>query len=104
VPYETFLIQTVEAEPAIPMPELASRLLEEYGVMAAPAMLSRFLCERGFTYKNQLMAAECARADVRDERRVWQAQRQPRMRYEPHRLVFRFAALRVSTRPTSTPR
>jgi transposase len=34
------------------------------------------------------MAAECARADVRDERRVWHAQRQPRMRQEPHRLVF----------------
>nr|WP_245435779.1 IS630 family transposase [Microvirga calopogonii] len=34
------------------------------------------------------MAAECARADVRDERRVWRAQRQPRMREQPHRLVF----------------
>ena len=34
------------------------------------------------------MAAECARADVRDERRVWHTQRQPRMRQEPHRLVF----------------
>ena len=34
------------------------------------------------------MAAECARADVRDERRVWQGQRQPRMREQPHRLVF----------------
>ncbi len=34
------------------------------------------------------MAAECARADVRDERRVWHAHRQPRMRQEPHRLVF----------------
>ena len=34
------------------------------------------------------MAAECARADVRDERRVWHAQRQPRMRQDPHRLVF----------------
>ena len=34
------------------------------------------------------MAAECARADVRDERRVWHAQRQPRMRQETHRLVF----------------
>src|SRR3712207_3786159 len=34
------------------------------------------------------MAAECARADVRDERRVWHAQRQARMRQEPHRLVF----------------
>ena len=34
------------------------------------------------------MAAECARADVRDERRVWHTQRQPRMRQQPHRLVF----------------
>src|SRR3954469_23841130 len=34
------------------------------------------------------MAAECARADLRDERRVWRHQRQPRMRQEPHRLVF----------------
>ncbi len=34
------------------------------------------------------MAAECARADVRDERRVWHARRQPRMREQPHRLVF----------------
>jgi hypothetical protein len=34
------------------------------------------------------MAAECARADVRDERRVWTSQRQVRMRQEPHRLVF----------------
>jgi transposase len=38
--------------------------------------------------KKHLMAAECARADVRDERRVWHAQRQPRMREQPHRLVF----------------
>src|SRR3712207_7723255 len=38
--------------------------------------------------KKHLMAAECARAAVRNERRVWQAQRQPRMRQEPHRLIF----------------
>ena len=34
------------------------------------------------------MAAECARAAVRDERRVWRGHRQPRMREQPHRLVF----------------
>jgi len=51
VPYETFLIQTVEAEPAITMPELAARLLDEHGIVAAPAMLSRFLCRCGFSYK-----------------------------------------------------
>ncbi len=86
--YETFLIQTVEAEPAITMPELAARLLNEHGIVAAPAMLSRFPCRRGFTYKKHLMAAECARADVREERRVWRTQRQVRMREQPHRLVF----------------
>ncbi len=51
VAYETFLVRTVEAEPAITMPELAARLLEQHGMVAAPAMLSRFLCRRGFTYK-----------------------------------------------------
>ena len=33
-------------------------------------------------------SAECARADVRDERRVWRTTRQVRMREQPHRLVF----------------
>ena len=51
VAYESFLIQTIEAEPAITMPELAARLLEQHGVGVAPAMLSRFLCRRGFSYK-----------------------------------------------------
>ncbi len=50
-PYETFLIQTVEVKPDITMPELAARLLEEHGVVAAPAVLSRLLCRHGFTYK-----------------------------------------------------
>ncbi len=50
-PYEAFLIQTVEAKPDITMPELAARLLEEHGVVAAPAALSRLLCRHGFTYK-----------------------------------------------------
>ena len=34
------------------------------------------------------MAVERARAGVREERRVWTGQRQPRMRQQPHRLVF----------------
>jgi transposase len=51
VPYEAFLIQTVETKPAITMPELAARLLEEHGIVAAPAALSRLLCRHGFTYK-----------------------------------------------------
>src|SRR3954451_6106576 len=51
LPYEAFLVQVVEAEPAITMPELAARLLAERGVTAAPAVLSRLLCRLGFTYK-----------------------------------------------------
>jgi transposase len=62
VPYESFLIQTVEARPAITMPELAARLLDEHGAVAAPAMLSRFLCRRGFTYKIYGPAVRCKRA------------------------------------------
>jgi len=50
-PYEAFLIRTVEAKPDTTMPELAVRLLEEHGVVAAPATLSRLLCRHGFTYK-----------------------------------------------------
>ena len=33
-------------------------------------------------------SAECARADVRDERRVWRDHRQVRMREQPHRPAF----------------
>lgn len=45
------LIGTVESEPDITMPELAARLMASHGVEATPAMLSRFLCRHGFTYK-----------------------------------------------------
>ena len=64
VAYESFLIQTVEAAPAITMPVLAVRLLEEHGIVTAPAMLSRFLCQRGFTYK---ITSDCG--GVRTRRR-----------------------------------
>ena len=46
-----FLEQVFEAAPDITMPELAARLVEATGVKAAPAVLSRFLCRLGFTYK-----------------------------------------------------
>ncbi len=50
-PYEAFLVQIVEAQPDITMPDLAARLREKHGVVAAPASLSRLLCRCGFTYK-----------------------------------------------------
>jgi transposase len=52
VPYQTFLVQMVEAKPDITMPELAARLWEEHGISAAPATPSRLLCRHGFTYKS----------------------------------------------------
>lgn len=50
-PYLDYLIQEVEAQPDVTMPELARRLASEHGVTAAPASLSRVLCQAGFTYK-----------------------------------------------------
>lgn len=50
-PFETFLIDEVERQPDITMPELAAKLLDIHGMTADPAVLSRFLCKRGFTYK-----------------------------------------------------
>ena len=50
-PFEMFLVRAVEAQPDITMPDLAARLLEKHGVVAAPATLSRLLCRHGFTCK-----------------------------------------------------
>ena len=45
------LIQWVEAEEDITMPELATKLLAERGVVAHPASLSKFFLKQGFTVK-----------------------------------------------------
>jgi len=47
-----FLKAEIEATPDKTMPELAAELLEEHGIRATPAMLSRHLIHRlGYTYK-----------------------------------------------------
>jgi transposase len=51
VPFEPFLIGTVEPQPDMTMPELVELLRANHGVRATPAMLSRFVGQRGFTYK-----------------------------------------------------
>jgi transposase len=83
-----YLIAVVEAQPDITMPELSARLHGERGVVAAWASLSKLLCRAGFPYKKQLMASECARADVAERRKLWIDHRQPFMRRNPGRLVF----------------
>jgi transposase len=45
------LIAWVEAEPDITMPELASKLKAESGLIVHPASLSRVLVAAGFSYK-----------------------------------------------------
>ena len=50
-PHAGFLVAAIEDQPDITMPELSAALLQAHGIMADPAVLSRFLCRRGFTYK-----------------------------------------------------
>lgn len=49
--YLAQLIQWVEAEPDITMPELAAKLAAATGVVAHPASLSRVLLTAGFSFK-----------------------------------------------------
>ncbi|WP_165972869.1 IS630 family transposase [Martelella mediterranea] len=86
--FEQFLIDVVEAQPDITMPELAKHLFETHQMKAAPAEFSRFLCRCGFSYKKTLLASECERADIAEARRTWRQSRQPKMREQPGRLVF----------------
>jgi transposase len=51
--HASFLIAAVEAQPDLTMPELSARLAAERAVTVAPAMLSRFLCRHGFSYKKK---------------------------------------------------
>ena len=67
-------------------PEPAARLVQTTGMRAAPAVLSRFLCRLGFTYK-ALMASECARVDIAEQRNLWITRRQPLMGLKPHRAL-----------------
>ena len=53
----------------------------------APLRCPGFCARQGSVIKKNLMASEQERADVKEARRAWIA-RLPRMRLEPHRLVF----------------
>src|SRR5262245_59778524 len=50
-PYVTALLEWVEAEPDITMPELAAKLKAEKDVTAHPASLSRVLRKAGLSFK-----------------------------------------------------
>jgi len=56
-PYLTALLDWVEAEPDITMPELAARLQAEKAITAHPASLSRVLLKAGLSFKKNTAGA-----------------------------------------------
>jgi transposase len=63
-----FLKAEIETTPDMTMPELAAKLLEEHGIRATPAMLSRYLIHRlGCTYKK---TPDCDRATPQEGARL----------------------------------
>src|ERR1700728_2534377 len=87
-PHRVFILRRVAEKDDISMPELAGELHAASGVKADPASLSRWIIRNGLSFKKSLQASECDRPDVRQAREAWKAERQPKMRTEPHRLVF----------------
>lgn len=83
-----FLLGRVAAKCDITMPELAADLAAATGTRADPSSLSRWLIRNGYRFKKTLRASEQERPDIRQAREEWKEVRQPRMRREPHRLVF----------------
>jgi len=56
-PYLAALLDWVEAEPDITMPELAARLQAEKAITAHPASLSRVLLKAGLSFKKNTAGA-----------------------------------------------
>ncbi|MER8413026.1 IS630 family transposase [Mesorhizobium sp. M1342] len=88
-PHRAFLLGRVAEKDDITMPELAAQLAAATDVQVAPASISRWLIRNGYRFKkNAAGASEQDRPDISRARQEWQTRRQPRMRLEPHRLVF----------------
>jgi transposase len=87
-PHRSFLLAQVTEKADVTMPELAAELAAATGEKADPASLSSWLIRAGCRFKKTLRASEHDRPDVKQAREEWTAVRQPKMRLEPHRLVF----------------
>jgi hypothetical protein len=79
-------MRQVAGKDDITMPELAAELARRRTVVA-PSSISRWLIRNGCRFKKTLLASKRDRRDVAAARQAWMG-RQPRMRLEPHRLVF----------------
>jgi transposase len=87
-PHRAFLLAQVAEKADITMPELAGALAAARGEPADPASLSRWLIRAGYRFKKTLRASEQDRPGIKQAREEWTEVRQPRMRLEPHRLIF----------------
>lgn len=87
-PHRSFLLALLVEKADITMPELAAELAAATGERADPASLSRWLIRAGYRFKKSLRASEQDRPDIRKAREEWTSVRQPKMRLEPHRLIF----------------
>jgi transposase len=85
-PHRAFLLRRLAEKDDITMPELAGKRSAARGPIRprCPAGSSA----TAIALKKTLLASECDRPDIRQAREEWKAERQPRMRLEPHRLVF----------------
>jgi transposase len=77
---EAFLLTSVKRSPDVTMPELAAMLLAEKGIAVSPQSLSRWLINKGFSFKKTLRASEQDRPELAKARAEWKEGRQPIMR------------------------
>ncbi|WP_230975912.1 IS630 family transposase [Acetobacter garciniae] len=84
--HEAFIVGMIEAQKDITLNEMVARLQGEQSVGIGRSMLSRWLRQRGWTFKKKTAhALEQERADVLTRRQDW-FDGQPDL--DPHRLVF----------------
>jgi len=102
-PYRSFLIELIDQDGDMTMPELAGALADATGVQAHPDAIGRFLRKLGFTYIKKTpplgsmlclrlpgngIATERRRARVRKQREDWVKHRLPAVSAHPERVVF----------------
>jgi transposase len=85
-PHRDFLLRRVAETSDITMPELADERAAR-GTRVAPASIARWFIRNRYRVKKRCGPANKS-APMSDRRAHWTAKRQPRMRQEPHRLVF----------------
>ena len=87
-PHRAFLLGRIAEKADITMPELAAELATASGTKADPAYCRAGSSATAIASKKTLLASEQDRPDIKAAREEWTTKRQPRMRLEPHRLVF----------------